>query len=161
MRWQRPMWGWVWVGLLAACHARGDAAPEGKTPAAESQGATGAPAGESSAQEPPGAAPPAEAAAPAEGSPTTAPNGECETRRAALEAALGEANRCASDVECTLMYPNCPFGCARPVSTSADLDAVRANIEAYKADCNTCVYRCMPPQGVPTCRSGRCSFGDG
>lgn len=155
MRWQRLTWAWVWVGLLAACHARGDAAPEGKTPAAESQQAPeGAP-------EPPGAAPQAEPPDPSNGSPATAPDGECETRRAALESALGDANRCASDTECTLMYPNCPFGCARPVSTSANLDAIRADIEAFKVACNACVYRCMPPQGVPTCRAGRCSLGDG
>ena len=168
MRWQHLIWGLVGSGSLAACHSRGDVAPDGKTPAVETQGAAteeappnGSGAGEAPAPAPAPAAPPAEPAAPSEGTPAPAPDGECETRRAAIESALGETNRCTSDAECTLMYPNCPFGCARPVSTSANLEAVRANIEAYKAACNACVYRCMPPQGAPTCRAGRCSFGDG
>lgn len=152
------------MGSLAACHSGGGPAAEGKTPAAEVQSAPAqgsSPAGEPPAAEPTPPAPPAEATSPSEGTPAPAADGECETRRAAIESALGEAGRCTSDAECTLMYPDCPFGCARPVSTSANLDAIRANVDAFKAACNACVYRCMPPEGAPTCRAGRCSFGDG
>jgi hypothetical protein len=161
MRWQHLTWAGVWLGSLATCHCRGSAAPEGKTPATEAQGAPAE--GSSPAGEPPatGPASPAEPASPSEGSLAPVADGECETRRGAIESALGEANRCASDAECTLMYPNCPFGCARPVSTSANLDAIRASVDAFKAACNACVYRCMPPEGAPACRAGRCSFGDG
>jgi hypothetical protein len=155
MCWQRVTWGLLGVGSLAACHSGGDAAPDGKTATATAAGATAeeAPAGGSPAPE---AEPVAPAAAPA----SPAPDGDCEARRAGIEAALGEAGRCSSDADCTLMYPNCPFGCARPVSTSANVGALQTTIEAYKAACNTCVYRCMPPKGPPTCRGGRCSFGD-
>jgi hypothetical protein len=163
----------VWVGSLAACHSGGDAAPDGKTPTTAAPAAAEAPAATSptegsategaSAAEPTTPAPPATdpAAAATAAAPATGPDGECESRKAAIESALGEANRCASDAECTLMYPNCPFGCARPVSTTANLDAIRANIDAFKAACNACVYRCMPPKGAPTCKAGRCSFGEG
>ena len=141
----------IWIGSMGACSPSGS--PPSNAPSSSS------PPDESAAPPPP--TPQAGPTYPSEGSAAPTPDDECETRRAAIESALSEANHCETDAECTLMYPNCPFGCARPVSTSANLEAVRANVEAYNSACNACVYRCMPPQSTPTCRSGRCAFDDG
>ena len=161
MRWAYLTWGLVGVGSLAACHSGGDAAPSSKAPAATAEGATAQEAAAGGAPAALAPTPPQEPAAPVTTASSPAADADCETRRAAIETALGEAGRCASDADCTLMYPNCPFGCARPIAKSTDLGALQATIEKYKAACNSCAYRCMPPPGAPTCKAGRCAFGAG
>lgn len=167
MRWQLVIIGWMGLGGLA-CHSAGDAAPDGKAPVAAVGGASAegspVPAAGAGPEAPPSTPSPGVSAASPSAPPapgTSAADAECEKRRAAIEVALGAAASCSSDADCTSMYPNCPFGCARAIGKSTDVSALQAEIESYKTACNTCMYRCMPPPGAPTCRAGRCAFGDG
>lgn len=138
------------------------AAPE---PPRASEPTTAAPLAEpslhASAPPPSARAPTAESTAPrttGQTNPGAKPPPECDTRKAALKARFVEAARCQTDAECETMQPGCPFGCGLAVNRSTDVGRLKADIAAFKSDCNDCVYRCRPPSGPPVCVAGACSF---
>jgi hypothetical protein len=137
------------VALLGGCHPGKDVAPDGVSPpnAAEASPPEASDAAEAL---PAGAAPDE----PGAGS-------DCETRKAAIEAAFVEASRCTSDADCTTLMPGCPFGCTRAIQRAAASEPILADIAAYNEACNRCVYRCRPVEAPPSCQAGVCTLPPG
>lgn len=78
---------------------------------------------------------------------------------AAFAAHVEESNHCASDDECTVVYPGCPLGCwaAVNVEHAAACQAYAADlIASYERADASCAYDCIAA-GPPYCDDeGRC-----
>lgn len=75
-------------------------------------------------------------------------------------AALDEAPGCTSNAQCTVLFTECPLGCAHAVASDAvDVLHERAHalVERYRGAGGNCAYDCDTPPPV-ACTAGRCSF---
>jgi hypothetical protein len=77
-----------------------------------------------------------------------------------FDAALAEAPGCSSDAQCTVLFTECPLGCAHAVALHA-VDAMHEHalslVERYRVGCGDCAYDCDTPSPV-ACKRGRCGF---
>lgn len=85
---------------------------------------------------------------------------DCALGRERIEARFAQAARCEADADCMSMAADCPFGCSRAVHRLTDLTLLGEEIQAYKAACNPCRYRCRPDSRAPRCEAGRCRLNE-
>ena len=81
-----------------------------------------------------------------------------EQIQADFDAHVEDSNGCASDAECTVIYPGCPLGCAVAVNAehAAECAAYAADlIASYERGGASCEYDCIAV-GAPFCDEGRC-----
>lgn len=77
----------------------------------------------------------------------------------AFAAHIEESNACASDAECTVIYPGCPLGCAVAVNVEHADECARYAadlIASYERSGESCVYDCIATSAPYCDEEGRC-----
>jgi hypothetical protein len=81
---------------------------------------------------------------------------DCESSKRGIDATLSRSTTCRVDEDCRLISLPCPFGCARAVHRSLEVEPLLNTIHEFKQACNACLYRCRNVDGRALCRDGIC-----
>jgi len=82
-----------------------------------------------------------------------------EALRKGFEGYVETVNACDSDIECTVIFPDCPLGCfvAVPESRRAEVEAkARSMLTEFGGGRTVCAYNCAASSPA-TCTDRRCT----
>ena len=71
---------------------------------------------------------------------------------------LAKENYCDNDLDCKVVWFDCPFGCYNLVNKDLNSNKIKNLISNYQKNCPTCIHDCaMPPkQETLKCKNNKC-----